>query len=389
MIRRLSVAACALVCAAAAFTPTAARADVSEVNALRSGLLEPANATLQRALLGDTDPLAPKTVSQANPVGTPQAPIRRPALPQGFTYNVDVSFAKDFGNLGFTPNVPGGVDVGLGYAFSRTNRLQAGYYEIQQTPVGFTNRNVPFYLQGFTGPGSNLPGTSLGTTNTGIVDNATKDKIFTVVDQNLFTIALPGGKFLPIVVSPSYLAHTATIGGHDDVTAFEYNGFPTVARARTEQEYLIPVTLPFLATPRMFGTLTVAPQWLVHTAGINETNHAQLFALLYLEYRLDRKTTVFFQPSRLPQYDPVFAYPDYDWTFIEGFSHRFTRNVFIQGTFIGGGPSNKRDLGITSITCQRLGGPTGCQDARPTLGGLKAAEFQLQLGFGSPTVIPL
>ena len=42
--------------------------------------------------------------------------------------------------------------------------------------------------------------------------------------------------------------------------------------------------LPFLKTPKMFGTFTVAPQWLVHTAGANVGNSMQLPQVLYLEY---------------------------------------------------------------------------------------------------------
>ena len=166
---------------------------------------------------------------------------------------MDVSFAYPLSNVGFNAGDPGGVDAGFGYAFDRTHRLQVGYYEIQQVPINFSNENVPFYLQGFTGPGSNVPGASLGTVNTGVVDATTKDKIFQVGLQNLFVL---GGK-LPIVITPTYLAHTATIGGHTDLQLVEYNGFPTTVRLRTEQEWLLGVTLPFLATPRMFGTFTV------------------------------------------------------------------------------------------------------------------------------------
>ncbi len=112
-------------------------------------------------------------------------------------------------------------------------------------------------------------------------------------------------------MTPTYLTHTATVGGHSDEQLIEYNGFPTVVRLRTEQEYLVPVTLPFLATSKMFGTLTFAPQWLVHPAGVNQTNHVQLFTLGYLEYRASPSTTFFVQPSRLVQYNPVDPYPEY------------------------------------------------------------------------------
>ncbi|HZO95152.1 MAG TPA: hypothetical protein VFB22_15510 [Candidatus Baltobacteraceae bacterium] len=369
--------------AASAFAPMAVRADVSDASALRAGLLEPANAALQRALNDmKADEAAGRDVAQANPVGTPQAPIRRPSLPQGFTYNVDFNMGFPVGDVGFNAGDPGGMDAGFGYAFSRTNRLQVGYYEVQQVPVGFSNANVPLYLQGYTGPGTTLPGASLGRVNTGLVDVTTKDKIFEVLDQNLITI----GK-IPIVISPTYLAHTATIGGHDDVALAEFDGYPSEVRLRTEQEYLLPVTLPFLATPRMFGTLTLAPQWLVHPAGFNQTNHAQLFSLLYLEYRANKKTTFFVQPSRLVQYDPVDPYPMYTPSIIYGVAHHFTPQTFIQILGIEGYASNYRQYGIVSLTCQRL--PCTSSLVAPQFGGLHAAEYQIQFGFGSPTVVPL
>jgi len=384
MMRRLSAAACALVCAAAVFAPLSASADVSEASALSSGLLAPANASLKRALhdLKDTSD-ASNDVAQANPPGTPQRPLRKPGLPPGFTYNVDVSFAYPLSNVGFNAGDPGGMDAGFGYGFSRTQRLTAGYFEIQQVPVGFSNVNVPLYLQGFSGPGTNLPGTSLGTANTGVVDVTTKDKIFQVGLQNLFTLGP-----LPIVITPTYLTHTAKIGGHDDFATVEYNGFPVRVRQRTEQEYLLPVTLPFLATPKMFGTMTVAAQWLVHPAGINQTNHAQTFLLGYLEYRANPATTFFVQPSRLVQYNPVDPYPEYTPSLIYGLSHHFTKSLFVQGTVLEGGATNyNNQLGIVSLTCQRL--PCRPNQVAPQFAGLKAAEVQIQFGIGSPTVIPL
>jgi len=160
MNQRMMTVMCALVCAMTVLAPLSARADVSEARALQAGLLAPSNASLQRAL-HDIKAGDDKAVAQANPVGTPEKPLRRASLPQGFTYNVDFSFAYPLSNVGFNAGDPGGMDAGFGYAFSRTQRLQVGYYEIQQVPVGFSNVNVPFYLQGYTGPGTNLPGASL------------------------------------------------------------------------------------------------------------------------------------------------------------------------------------------------------------------------------------
>ncbi len=384
-MRRVSTAACAFVCAAVVFAQLPARADVAQAGALSAGLAEPSNASLKRVLEELKNPAGdPKTVAQANPVGTPMKPLTRPGLPQGFTYNVDLSFAYPINNVGFSAKDPGGFDAGFGYAFSRTNRLTVGYYQVQQVPVGFSNKNVPLYLQGYTGPGTNLPGASLGTVNTGLVDVTTKDEILQIGDQNLFLL---GGK-LPIVITPTYIARNASIGGHSDVQTIEYNGFPTTVHLRAEQEYLLGVTLPFLSTPRMFATLTAAPQWLVHPAGVNQTNHAQIFLLGYVEYRYDKHTTVFFEPSRLIQYNPVDPYPEYTPSFIYGVSHKFTKNTFVQGTVLEGGATNyNHEWGIVSLTCQRL--PCNPNQVTPQFAGLHAAELQIQFGIGSPTVIPL
>ncbi len=382
MMRRVSIA-CAFACTAFVFAAVPAFADTSEAGALNAGLLEPANASLARALRDLRAAPSPQPdVAQVNPPGTPQAPLRRPSLPQGFTYNVDASFAYPLDNVGFNAGDPGGMDAGFGYAFSRTQRLAVNYYEIQQVPTGFSNVNVPFYLQGYTGPGTTLPGASLGTVNTGVVDVTTKDKIGQIGLQNLFVI----GNKVPIVITPTYLTHTATIGGHSDVALVEYNGYPTVLHLRTEQEYLLPVTLPFLSTPRMFGTITAAPQWLVHPAGVNETNHAQFFALAYLEYRASPSTTFFVQPSRLVQYDPNDPYPQYTPTLIYGLSHHFTKETFVQMTVLEGGATNYQ-WGILSLTCQRL--PCSQSQVAPQIAGLHAAEVQIQFGIGSPVVLPL
>lgn len=381
MMSRVLTASFALVCAVAVLSPLPVRADVAEANALSAGLLAPANASLQRALGTIKD--AKDQLGQANPVGLPEAPIRKPSLPQGLTYNVDLSFAFPYGSINYN-NVamPGGMDAGIGYAFSRTNRLQLGYWEAQQFPLGFSNKTVPFYIQGFTGPGTSQAQLYQ---NTGQVDATTKDKIFTAVDENLILI----GKRFPIVFSPTYLMHYATVnasGPGSDQALIEYNNVPYLVQQRTEQEYLLPLTLPFLATPRMFGTMTYAAQWLVHRAGVNETNHMQLFELLYLEYRANKQTSIFFQPSRLVQYNPMDPYPEYTPTFIYGLSHKFSPGTYVQMSVLTGGATNYRDLGITGIYCQDL---PNCSTVATSRGGLKATTIQIQFGFGTPTVLPL
>jgi hypothetical protein len=369
-------AACAVL--GAALAPLAASADPSDADALRTQLVQPANEAIAAKLQAER---AAKQMAQANPVGTPHRPLRRPGLPGGFSYNVDLSIAAPTSDPGFNTTDPGGLDAGVGYGFSPENRFQAGYYEVQQVPLGFANKTVPFYVQGLTGPGTTVP-QATSYANTGNVNITTKDKILTLLDQNLILL---GGK-LPVVISPTYLSHTANVGGYGDKELVEFDGFPTVVHTRTEQEYILPVTIPLLATPRFFGTITAASQWLVHPAGVNQTNHPQFFGLAYLEFRASRSTTFFVQPSRLVQYDPDDPYPQYTPTIVYGLSHHFTKRTYVQITALEGGATNY-PLGITALTCQRL--PCGPAQVAPSIGGLKASEVQVQFGVGSPTVIPL
>jgi hypothetical protein len=363
----------------ATLAPIAALADGSDADALRVQLVQPANEAIQAKLAAEK---AARQTAQANPVGTPQQPLRRPGLPGGFTYNLDLSMAAPLSVTGFNGGDPGGLDAGIGYGFTPENRVQAGFYEVQQQPVGFASKTVPFYVQGLTGPGTTVPQAQTFQ-NTGDIDIVTKDKIFTALDQNLILL---GGK-LPVVISPTYLAHSANVGGYGDSQLVESSGgFATTLHTRTEQEYLLPLTIPFLSSPRFFGTVTAASQWLVHTAGFNQTNHAQFFGLAYVEYRASKDTTFFVQPSRLVQYDPVDPYPQYTPTLIYGLSHHFTKFAYMQASVLEGGATNY-PLGITALTCQRL--PCGPSQVAPTIGGFKAAEIQLQFGIGSPTVIPL
>lgn len=378
MMSRVLKAAAALCCAVAMLAPLPSRADVSQARALSAGLLRPANAELQSALRQ----LREDQVAQANPIGTEHRPLPKLSLPQGFSYTLDANVTWPLGNVGFDARLPGGIDAVAGYGLTRTNRFQIGYYELSEYPVGFSNASVPFYVQGLTGPGTTLPNAGLGNVSTGNIDATVKNKILTVIDQNLFQIGR-----VPIVISPTYLARSGTIGGHSDEQVVEFNGFPTTVRLRTVQHWLIPVTLPFLSTPRMFGTLTVAPEWLVHRAGLNQTNHAQIFELLYLEYHATKQTTFFVQPSRLIDYLPSDPYPEYVPTVIAGISHRFTPSTFVQMSFMTGAATNRSPYGITSLTCQHV--PCTPDAVVPSLGGLHAAQAEIQFGIGAPSVIPL
>ncbi len=319
-------------------------------------------------------------MAQAVPVGTRQRPLRSPGLPTGLTYTLDASIAYPYGQTGSKAELPGGIDAVLSYGLSRYHRIQAGYYEFQEYPYGFNTGTVPVYLQGLSAP--------VGTANLNSqpIDVATKNKILTLISQNLFLI---GGRF-PIIISPTYLARTANVGGHGDTQLVEINGFPQTVHVRSSQEYIVPLTLPFLASPRFFGTITAAAQWNVNLNGANTApNHPQFFGLLYLEYRASRSTTFFVQPSRLVQYFAIDPDPEYVPTLLFGVSHRFTRQTFVQMLGSTGGASNRKSPGITSITCQQIAPNGSCALSAPTISGLHAAQVQIQFGIGSPSVIPL
>jgi hypothetical protein len=361
----LPAALCA--CALALF-PVCARADDGTAQALNSALVMPAGSAMRDIM------------AQAVPVGSPKRSLNSPGLPTGVTYTFDASIAYPYGNTGTNAALPGGIDAVLGYGFNKHHRIQAGYYEFQEYPVDFNSGTVPVYLQGLSSP--------VGSANLASepIDVATKNKILTLVSQNLFTI---GGKF-PIIISPTYLARTANVGGHGDVETLEIDGFPQTIHLRSSQEYLIPVTLPFLASPRFFGTLTAATQWNVNLNGANVApNHAQIFELLYLEYRASRSTTFFVQPSRLVQYFALDPDPEYVPTLLFGVSHRFTRNTFVQMLGSTGGASNRSQFGITSITCQQIAPNGSCAVTTPAVSGLHASQVQIQFGIGSPSVVPL
>ncbi len=349
-------------------TFTCARADDGMAHAMTSTLVLPANSALRDIM------------AQAIPVGARQRPLRAPGLPVGLSYTLDASSAFPYGQTGSNAGLPGGIDAVLGYGFNRYHRIQAGYYEFQEYPFSFNTGVVPVYLQGLSSP--------VGVTNlaTQPIDVATKNKILTLVAQNLFLV---GGKF-PLIISPTYVARTANVGGHGDTQLLEIDGFPQTVHLRSSQEYILPLTVPFVASPRFFGTLTAAAQWNVNLNGANAApNRAQFFGLLYLEYRASRRTAFFVQPSRLVQYFAIDPDQEHVPTLIFGVSHRFTKQTFVQMTGSTGGASNRKNPGIESITCQQISPSGGCAVSAPQVGGLHAAQVQIQFGIGSPSVIPL
>ncbi len=220
------------------------------------------------------------------------------ALPGGLTYTVDFTAAQPYGDIGTYGRsqgwLMGGMDASVGYGFNWSTRLVASMFQLQHWPEGFNSGTAPVYLAGFRNPvgcadltGGNACGPGAGRN----INVATKDTFGVFMLEKLFTInsdKLPGP--VPIVISPTYVARGGLIAfapGHNDVVPFTYDlpdGPVENIPVRTAQYYAVAITLPFLKTPKMFGTFTVAPQWLVHTAGANSGNSMQLPQILYLEY---------------------------------------------------------------------------------------------------------
>jgi len=384
MLKTLARTAAALLALAVGFGTAPAFADTSE--ALASGVVSGANAGIKNAM---TAPQAP-TVAQVPPVS--QSPVGGAVgLPTGFGYTADFSMAYPYGNIGKTGKkwLPGGVDVVAGYGFDPTTRVTASYYQLQHYPVGFNSGTVPLYLQGFATP---LGSVDLGTV-TPQIDVTTKDSFLLINLEKLFRIGNVGGRSIPIVISPTYVSRTSKIAAspsNDDRVPFEVgapSGFPIQGvYTRTAQIYSLAVTVPFLKTPKMFGTFTVAPSWLVHKAGLNQDNNAQLYQILYLEYTPNKDTTFFFEPQSSRDYLPTDTYAQHLMAYFLGASHRLGKNGFVQLVLNSGGPTNYSPYGVTALTCQAL--PCSANPVVPSVGGLKATQLQIQFGIGTPSVLP-
>lgn len=326
-------------------------------------------------------------VTQSKTVGPQeQAAV---GLPTGWTYTLDFSIAKPMGNIGsMTGWLPGGVDAVVGYGFNPTTRLVANYYELQHYPVGFNSGTVPLYLQGLANP---IASVDLGTQQPQI-NVTTKDRFLLLNFEKLFSLGKFGSHTLPLVVTPTYVARWSTISdspSHNDVLTFEpnaTNSFPiTGVHTRTAQVWSVAFTLPFLKTPKMFGTMTVAPGWLTHPAGQNRENHAQLYQILYLEYTPTDTTKIFFEPQSSRDYLPADPYAQHLVAYFLGVSQRVGKMGFVQFVLNSGGPTNEGPYGVNALVCQQL--PCAPNQVVPVVGGLKATQFQIQFGIGSPSVI--
>jgi hypothetical protein len=338
-----------------------------------------ANIAIRNALRAHRGATHSQAAASTQPTGTTTVPAtRNQGLPTGLAYTADLSMAVPFGEIGNkTSWLPGGGDAIVGYGFDPTLRASLSFYELQHYPVGFNSGTVPLYIQGFAPPVG-----SVDLSNAGL-NVTTKDRFFFVTVSKLFH-AGP----IPVVVSPIYLSRWSTVGAdHSDIVAFEYNGFPiTDLHTRTAQYNAVAVTLPLLSSPRMFGTFTVAPAWLTHLNGVNETNHMQLYQILYVEYNIDKTTKIFFQPQSTRDYLPPDPYPEHTASYFLGIAQKITKESFVQLALNSGGPTNYSPYGVYGLTCQAV--PCSQNPVVPSVGGLKATQLQIQIGFGTPSVLP-
>jgi len=385
---------CAALAVIATLGPVPASADPTGVFGTAVSGANTAIKNAQNAPSKQVIHLPDGTVAQVPPVSQqPVGGAQAVGLPTGFTYTLDLSVAKPFGNIGgMTGWLPGGVDAVAGYGFNPTTRFVANYYEVQHYPVGFNSGTVPLYLQGFANP---IASVDLGSQQPQI-NVTTKDRFLLLNFEKLFTL----GKFgqgekqrgIPIVITPTYVARWSKISdspSNDDVLAFQpnaTNSFPLYGvHTRTAQVWSVAVTLPFLKTPKMFGTFTVAPSWLGHIAGVNQENHAQLYQILYLEYTPTTSTRIFFEPQSSRDYLPTDPYAQHLVAYFLGASQRIGKIEFVQVVLNSGGPTNRGAYGVNALVCQQL--PCAPNQVVPVVGGLKATQIQLQFGIGSPSVI--
>jgi hypothetical protein len=368
----------------------------SAVSGANTAIKNAENAQSQQVIHLPDGTLAQVPPVTQQPVGGAQAL----GLPTGWTYTADFSVAHSLGKVGSYGNkwLPGGFDAVIGYGFSPKSRIVANYYELQHYPVGFNSGQVNLFLPpGFpVTPGVNPTCVDLSgkTTSTcqGIttpIDVTTKDKFFLLNWENLFNVGNFKGRSIPIVITPTYVARWSNVGGSNgngDIVPFvDLSGIPhTNINTRTTQVYSLAVTLPFLKTPKMFGTFTAAPTWLVHTAGLNQQNHAQIYQILYLEYTPTDSLKFFFEPQSSRDYLPTDPYAQHLVAYFLGASQRVGKSGFVQVILNSGGPTNYKPYGVAQLNCLQL--PCS-QNTLPMVGGLKASQVQVQFGIGSPSVI--
>lgn len=401
MLKSLSRTSAALL-VALSFGLSVMPAQADQSQALVNGVVSGANTAIRNAMDQQAQPKT-QTKRQDGPQSTvAQAPQpvggnAQQGLPTGFTYFADLSVAYPFGNIGTASGkwLQGGGDGMVSYGFSPTSRVVASYYELQHYPYGFNSGTVPVYLPaGFPAAGcTNLNGTTAGGCTATNLDLTTKDKFLLLSYEQLFLLGNIKGRPVPVVVTPTYVSRWSQIDQSgqpgSDVVPFvnPVNGLPvTGVPTRSAQYDSVAFTFPFLKTPRMFGTFTVSPTWLTHLNGVNQSNTAQLYQILYLEYNVNRNLRLFLEPQSSRDYLPTDPYPEHLFAYFLGATERLGKNEFVQLVLNSGGPTNYSPYGIKYFQCYSL--PCSASTV-PALGGLKATQLQLQFGVGSPVVLPI
>ncbi|HET9030697.1 MAG TPA: hypothetical protein VFN49_11020 [Candidatus Aquilonibacter sp.] len=400
----IRAAAAILIAASFGMSAVPATADVGQ--AMANSVVNGANTAIRnvmdqpapKAQTKQKDSLQPGAVAQVPPVQ--QAPVsagqQAQGLPTGFTYFADVSAAYPFGNIGRTAAtnnsrwLQGGFDAMGAYGFNPTQRLVASYYELQHYPVGFNTGTHPLYLPpGFPpSPGVNPAPTDISNLN---LDLTTKDRFLLLSFEQLMTVGTMKHRPIPLVVTPTYVSRWSTVAaspyGNSDVVPFvDQNGTPHFdIHTRTAQYDSIAFTAPFLKTPKMFGTFTVAPTILTHLNGVNQQNAIQLYQILYLEYNYNKDLRFFFEPQSSRDYLPTDPYAQHLFAYFLGATQRFGKVGFVQLVLNSGGPTNYKPYGINYLQCYALPCST---NTVPAVGGLKATQLQFEVGVGSPVVLP-
>jgi hypothetical protein len=390
MLKSLTRTGAALL-AAVSFGLSVVPASADQSEALATGVVSGANTAIRAAMDAAQSKAATKredgrstNVAQVPPVN--QQPVggqEQAGLPTGLSYFADLSVAKPYGDIGNkTDWLPGGLDAMAAWGFDPTSRVVASYYELQHYPYGFNSGTVPTYLPPSfpISPGLNPSATNLAAQN---LDLTTKDKFLLLSYEKLFVFPI-ANHVLPIVVTPTYVARYSYIGqsgNGSDVVPFvdQLTGQPlTDVNTRTAQYESV-------KTPKFFGTFTVAPTWLVHLSGVNQTNHAQLYQVLYLEYNINKTLRLFYEPQVSRDYLPTDYYPQHLAAYFFGATQRIGKYGFVQAVLNSGGPTNYAPYGVKYFQCYAL---PCASNTVPAIGGLKATQLQLQFGVGSPVVLP-
>jgi hypothetical protein len=398
MLKSLTRTGAALL-VAVSFGLSVVPASADQSGALATGVVSGANTAIRNAMDAAQQKAATKredgrsaNVAQVPPVN--QQPVggqQQVGLPTGLSYFADLSVAKPYGDIGNKTNwLPGGLDAMAAWGFNPTSRVVASYYELQHYPYGFNSGTVPTYLPPSfpITPGLNPSATNLASQN---LDLTTKDKFLLLSYEKLFLIPM-GSRALPIVVTPTYVArysYVAQSGNGSDVVPFvdQLTGQPITGVSTRSAEYdSVAFTLPFLKTPKFFGTFTAAPTWLTHLNGVNQTNHAQIYQIVYLEYNVNKTLRLFYEPQVSRDYLPTDYYPQHLAAYFLGATQRVGKYGFVQAVLNSGGPTNYSPYGVKYFQCYAL--PCTSSTTVPAIGGLKATQLQLQFGVGSPVVLP-